>query len=429
MTATQLSTRTLNRTLLARQLLLERAQCGPERTIEHLVGMQAQAPQPPYLGLFSRLSAFDPEQLAALITDRRVVRIALQRNTIHLVTAEDAVLLRRVLKPVIDNGLRHNFGAQLQGVDFAALGARGRELVEQEPLTFARLGELLAEEFPQAKPNALAQGVRQLVPLVQVPPRGLWGRSGAPAHTSLESWLAGSSQDFTPSGSAPDGSAPDGLAPDGSAPDDELDAVVLRYLAAFGPASVRDIQAWCGLTRLNAVVKRLGDRLRRYADPNGTVLYDAAESPLTDADEPAPIRLLPEYDNILLSHADRSRILDPAHRSAVFTENGRIMSTVLIDGFVAATWRFDERTGRAGSKGGPDGAGGGSRPGVLTVVPLRTLSTREQHAMEREVGPEAARMLELLAPGGDAREAEVRILSKSSGSSVGVNPFPPHGRE
>ena len=371
---TELSTRTLNRTLLARQLLLRRAQPSLESAIEHLVGLQAQAPNPPYLGLHTRLASFEPEQLSKLITDRRVLRIALQRNTIHLVTAEDAVLLRRVLKPVMDNGLRHNFGAQLKGVDLAALGARGRVLVEQEPLTFARLGELLAAEFPQAAPNALAQGVRQLVPLVQVPPRGLWGRSGAATHTSLEAWLGGAEIEVGDTAS-----------------DEELDAVVLRYLAAFGPASVRDMQMWCGLTRLNAVVKRLGDRLRRYTDPNGTVLYDAAEAHLVDEDEPAPVRLLPEYDNILLSHADRSRILDPAYRSAVFTQNGRILGTVLVDGFVAATWRFEERAG----------AGGGQ--GVLTVEPLLAPTARERRAMESEVEPEAARMLELLAPGGGAR--------------------------
>ncbi|MBR7836342.1 AlkZ family DNA glycosylase [Actinospica durhamensis] len=384
---TELSTRTLNRTLLARQLLLRRAQPTLEGAIEQLVGLQAQAPNPPYLGLHTRLESFDPEQLSKLITDRRVLRIALQRNTIHLVTAEDAVLLRRVLKPVIDNGLRHNFGAQLKGVDLAALGARGRALVEQEPLTFARLGELLAEEYPQAAPNALAQGVRQLVPLVQVPPRGLWGRGGAATHTSLESWLGGAD-----SGVGIDG----GL--DDTASDEELDAVLLRYLAAFGPASVRDMQMWCGLTRLSAVVKRLGERLQRYTDPNGTVLYDAAGAHLADEDEPAPVRLLPEYDNILLSHADRSRILDPTHRSAVFTQNGRILGTVLVDGFVAATWRFEERAGAE------DGG-----QGVLTVEPLHAPTTRARRALENEVEPEAARMLELLAPGGGA---QVRFPSK-----------------
>lgn len=361
---TELSTRTLNRTLLERQLLLRRAELSPEQAIEHLVGMQAQAPNPPYLGLFARLSGFAPGQLSELVTQRRAVRIALQRNTIHLVSARDAVLLRRVLKPVIDSGLRHNFGAQLRGVDLPALGIRGRELVECEPLTFARLGELLAEEFPQAKPNALAQGVRQLVPLVQVPPRGLWGQGGAATHTSLESWLSG-----TPSIDSVEQGATE----------DELDDVVLRYLAAFGPASVRDVQMWCGLTRLNAVVKRLGDRLTRYTDASGTVLYDAAGAPLADEDLRPPVRLLPEYDNILLSHADRSRIMGAEHRSAVFTENGRILSTVLVDGFIAATWRYEADT--------------------LTVHPLRALKPAEKS----EVEAEAARMLGLLAPGAEAR--------------------------
>src|SRR6185312_12147362 len=188
-------------------------------------------------GLLTRLASFDPEELSELVTKRHVVRIALQRNTIHLVSAADAITLRRVLKPVIDSGLRHNFGPQLRGVDLEALGRSGRELVEGEPLTFARLGELLEEQFPDAKPNALAQGVRQLVPLAQVPPRGLWGQGGAAMHTSLESWLGLPTTEL-----------------ESAAADDDLDAVVLRYLAAFGPASVRDVQTWCGLTRLNAVV-------------------------------------------------------------------------------------------------------------------------------------------------------------------------------
>lgn len=361
-----LSTRALNRTLLQRQFLLERADVSAEQAIEHLVGMQAQAPNPPYLGLLARLSEFVPEELSQLVVDRRVVRIALQRNTIHLVSAPDAVMLRRVLKPVIDSGLRHNYGAQLKGVDLEALAARGRELVEQEPLTFARLGELLAEEFTEAKPHALAAGVRQLVPLVQVPPRGLWGRSGAATHTSLESWLGMEAFEGAGNGGGNGG---------GGVEDAQLDEVVLRYLAAFGPASVRDVQTWCGLTRLNTVVKRLGDRLRRYEDANGTALFDVAEGKPVDESVQVPVRLLPEYDNVLLSYADRSRILDPQHRAAVFTENGRILATVLVDGFVAATWRYN-----------------GS--GTLTVEPLRKLTAREK----REVEQEAARTLGIFAP-------------------------------
>ena len=382
---TELSTRTLNRTLLERQLLLRRAELSPEQAIEHLVGMQAQAPNPPYLGLFARLDEFDPEDLSELVTKRLVVRIALQRNTIHLVSAKDAVLLRRVLKPVIDNGLRHNYGAQLRAVDLPALAARGRELVEHEPLTFARLGELLAEDFPQAKPNALAQGVRQLVPLAQVPPRGLWGQGGAATHTSLEAWLRGGDPSDALASAAVDADSETGSGGGSGAepatPEDELDAVVMRYLAAFGPASVRDMQMWCGLTRMSAVVKRLGDRLTRYTDENGTVLYDAAEAPLADEDLQPPVRLLPDYDNILLSHADRSRILAAEHRTAIFTVNGRILATVLVDGFAAATWRYEA--------------------GTLTVKPLRPLKAVEK----REVEAEAARTLGLLAPEGEVRVA------------------------
>jgi hypothetical protein len=181
-------------------------------------------------------------------------------------------------------------------------------------------------------------------------------------HTSLESWLGLPTTEL-----------------ESAAADDDLDAVVLRYLAAFGPASVRDVQTWCGLTRLNAVVKRLGERLTRYTDENGTVLYDVAGAQLVDEDVRPPVRLLPEYDNILLSHADRSRIMAPEHKTAVYTENGRILATVLVDGFVAATWRYDQ--------------------GTLTVRPLRPLKPSEK----REVENEAERTLGMLAPGAETR--------------------------
>ena len=187
-----LSLRAVNRALLARQLLLNRPRlpaAGPGRTgqvvqtIEHLVGLQAQAPFPPYYGLHSRLDGFRPEDLAALIADRSVVRIALMRGTIHLVSARDCLPLRQLVQPVIERGMRGAFGKQLAGVDPAELAAAGRRLVEAEPMSFAQLGQALAAQWPDHPPAALAQGVRTYVPLVQVPPRAVWGQAGQARHT------------------------------------------------------------------------------------------------------------------------------------------------------------------------------------------------------------------------------------------------------
>lgn len=359
-----LSRLVLNRTLLRRQLLLDRATMTAEQAVAHLVGMQAQAPDPPYIGLWTRLRGFALQDLSDAMMQRRVVRIALHRNTIHLVTAADCLAFRPVLQPAMDRALKSAFLPRLPGVELAQLAALGRELVEREPLTFSALGKALAERWPEADPFALSQAVRQLVPLVQVPPRGVWGSSGQATHTSAELWL-GKPLD------------------EASAPDD----MVLRYLAAFGPASVRDAQVWCGLTRINEVVRRQGDRLRRYRDENGVELLDLAEAEPAAGDEDPPVRLLPEFDNILLSHADRSRVLPEEYKSAVFTVNGLIKSTVLLDGFVAGRWRIERAKKQA----------------VLLVEPF----TRWAKTRRAQVAAEAARLLEFAAA--DAEGREVRI--------------------
>ncbi|HEY2266146.1 MAG TPA: winged helix DNA-binding domain-containing protein [Streptosporangiaceae bacterium] len=329
-----LSRRAVNRALLARQLLLDRAElpeAGPERaaqvtsTVEHLVGLQAQAPFPPYYGLHSRLDGFRPEDLAALITGRRVVRIALMRGTIHLVSARDCLPLRQLVQPVIERGLRGAFGKQLAGVDPAALAAAGRRLVEAEPMTFSRLGQALAAHWPDHPPAALAQAVRAFVPLVQLPPRAVWGKAGQSVHTSAEHWLG------------PPGSVPQAPGADPAA----LARLVTRYLGAFGPATVRDVQAWSGLTGLKAVLEQLRPCLVTFRDEQGAELFDLPTAPRPGEDAPAPPRLVAEFDNLVLSHAERSRVISPGAASKISTVNGVIPGTVLIDGFVSGLWRLE----------------------------------------------------------------------------------------
>ena len=259
------------------------------QTIEHLVGLQAQAPFPPYYGLHSRLDGFRPDDLAALITDRSVVRIALMRGTIHLVSARDCLPLRRLVQPVIERGMRGAFGKQLAGVDPGALAAAGRSLVEAEPMTFSQLGQALAARWPDHPPAALAQGVRAFVPLVQVPPRAVWGQAGQSLHTSAEHWLGQP---------APPAEPDHPVRPASRA---ELAQLVTRYLGAFGPATVRDVQAWSGLTGLKAVLEQLRPSLVTFRDEQGAELFDLPTAPRPGGEVPAPVRLVAEFDNLVLS--------------------------------------------------------------------------------------------------------------------------------
>jgi len=371
-----LSQRELNRALLSRQLLLDRVDLPEEAdrrravvaaTIEHLVGLQAQAPFPPYYGLWSRLGGFRPDDLAALITDRSAVRIAVMRGTIHVVSARDCLPLRRVVQPVLDRGLRGSFGKQLAGVDAAAVAAAGRELVEAEPMTFSALGQALAERWPDHPPAALAQAVRAHVPLVQVPPRAVWGRAGQSLHTSAEHWLG--------QAAAADPAAPPTLA-----------ALVTRYLAAFGPATARDVTAWSGLTGLRAVVDELRPSLVTFRDEQGAELLDLPTAPRPDGDVPAPVRLVAEFDNLLLSHADRSRVVHPDHLKRFYTINGIFPGSVLIDGFVAGLWRLARTKSAA----------------TLTIEMFgstRARPHRRPGQQRAQVAREAERMLAFCAPG------------------------------
>jgi hypothetical protein len=315
-----LDQRSLNRALLARQLMLRRHRMGPAQAVEHLVGLQAQAPNPPYIALWDRLEAFRPEELGRLLTDREAVRATLMRGTIHLVTAEDALAIRPLVQPMLERSVHSNstFGRhRLDGVDVADLLATGRALVEEEPRTVAQLREMLAPRWPDRDPAALAQAVRGLVPMVHVPPRGVWGRSGPVALTTFEAWLGHGVEDGG-----------------------RLDGLVLRYLAAFGPAAVADAQTWSGLTRLGEVFERLRPRLRVFRDERGRELFDVPEAPRPDPDTPAPVRLLAEFDNLTLSHADRGRVIADEHRRRIATKNGMVPGTVLVDGFVQGMWRL-----------------------------------------------------------------------------------------
>lgn len=316
-----LTDRALGRATLARQLLLERHALDPVAATQHLVGLQAQVPTDPYLALWSRLDPFDAGEVGRRLEDRTLVRIVVMRGTIHLVTADDALVLRPLVQPVLDAELaRHaEFAPRLERVDLGPALAFGRELMAEEPRTGAQLRAAMAGRFPDQHAAALAYACRCLVPLVQVPPRGVWGRTLQVTLAPLESWVG------RPLAERP-----------------SLDDLVLRYLAAFGPASVADVATWSRLTGLREVVERLRPQLRPFRDERGRELFDLPDAPRPDADVQAPVRVLPEYDNLLLSHSDRSRFGTDEERRLVGA-TGPAKGTVLVDGVVRAVWRIQGR--------------------------------------------------------------------------------------
>ncbi|CAN7563723.1 winged helix DNA-binding domain-containing protein [Paenibacillus sp. LjRoot153] len=365
-TAPILVKRALNRALLERQLLLRRVNLPPLAAIEHLVGMQAQAPNPPYFGLWARLEGFRQEELSCLIEERKAVRIAMMRSTIHLVSARDCLELRPLVQSVHDRGFNGSYGKSLADIDEQALAAAGRALVEAKPMTFSEIGKRLSEEWPDRNPDALAAAIRTLVPLVQVPPRGLWGQSGQASHTSSEQWL-GSSLTSEP----------------------RLELMIKRYLSAFGPASVKDMQAWSGLTKLREVFEKIRPDLICFRDEQGNELFDLPEAPRPDPDIATPPRFLGEFDNILLSHADRTRIIDDTYRNRVFTKNGIIRSVILVDGFVSGIWSLKRGSGTA----------------ILTIEPFMKLSSQVQE----ELVVEGAKLLKFAA--GDDPTHEIQFIT------------------
>ncbi|MCU1684402.1 MAG: hypothetical protein JWQ81_5141 [Amycolatopsis sp.] len=317
-----LSLRALNRATLARQLLLRRAKLAAAEAIEQLGGLQAQAPFAPYFGLWSRLHGFRPEQLSQLIESREVVRIALMRGTVHLVTAADALAWRPLVQVIYDRDLLANtqYAAGLAGLDFDAVSTTARELLGTRTHTTKELGAALAERWPDRDPSSLTHAARGLLPLVQVPPRGIWGKAGQPAYATTDDWL-GRPLDAEPS----------------------LDLLVERYLAAFGPASVKDAQTWAGITKLSAVFERLRPRLRTFVSEDGRELFDLPEAPRPDPSSPAPPRLLGPFDQMILSYADRTRVISDAHRKRVITQNGLVKGALLVDGFVNGFWEIQRK--------------------------------------------------------------------------------------
>jgi hypothetical protein len=300
--------RELNRATLARQLLLDRARISPAKAVERLCAVQAQSVQDAYLGLWSRLEGFTREQLTSALERRRVVRATLFRTTLHLVAASDHAAFATL------NHRRWREGLQRDGIPVDGVAVRFKRLAGRGTFTYNDLSGLAPElgERPFR--------VRCVIPLVHVPPAGTWGHTRVRL-TTAERWLGRT-----------------------AVPQAEAAAVVVRrYLDAFGPASRQDLLAFSGLRAADIApgLELLEGRLRRFTDEQGRELFDLPRAPRPPADTPAPVRLLPRWDALLLSHADRTRVLPADYRGAVIT-GGWVHSTLLVDGMVAGVWRFED---------------------------------------------------------------------------------------
>ena len=325
--------------------------------IERLAGLQAQEPRPPFVGMWSRVEEFARRDLIGALGDGSVVRGMLMRATLHAVSAADFRAFRAAVQPVLSGAFAGVNERITGGVDIDAVVPAARELLASRPRTFNELRALLSERFPDVNPRGLGYAARTHLPLTMVPTADRWG---FPRDARFA--LAEAGEDEAP------------------------EPLVRRYLAAFGPASATDAQTWSGLRGLAPVLEAMDD-LERFEDDRGRTLFDLADAPRPDADAPAPVRFLPEFDNLVLAHADRTRLLDEQHRPRVVTKNLRVKATFLVDGRVAGTWKSERKGKKA----------------TLALEPFARLRKADAAALARE-GEALLRFVEE-----DAASFEVRV--------------------
>lgn len=353
---TEISLRALNRTLLLRQHLLERADMPAAELIHHLVAVQGQEPNWPYVGLWTRLTGFRHEDLERLLGDRTVVRSTMIRRTVHLATAEDFRWMYPTVRPAPGSALQAAYYRDaVDGVNHDELATAGTELLAGRTLPRTELGKRLAQVFPTDHPSRLAYAMGVMLPLIHDAAAGAWGgwRNRRVSVSLAEDWI-----------NAPVLDTP------------QPETLILRYLAAYGPATVADVQNWSGTTRLAEVMTRLRPRLRVLRDESGHELFDLPDAPLADPDLPAPVRFLPAFDNSALGHQDRRRIISDADRARITKIASAGVPMYLVDGFVHGRWDLDGST--------------------LRITPWHPLSASD----EAEVIAEAGRLLPMITPDG-----------------------------
>jgi Winged helix DNA-binding domain len=364
MTHETLTRKALNRALLARQMLLAREELSANAAIERLVGLQAQQARPPFVGLWSRIAGFERDELRSLLESRQVVRATLMRCTLHLMSRSDYRVFRPMLQPALTIGMRAILGDRTKSFPFDALLAEAQRLFEERPRTFIELRAELLKRFPDADERAMGYAVRTHLPLIVVPCEHEWGFRADAAFGLADEWRGRPLE-----------------------PDDRPHALALRYLAAFGPASTRDLQAWSGFRGLASVLDELRPQLRVFRDERRRELFDLPEAPRPSEDTPAPARFVADFDNLILSHADRTRVIADEHRPVVITKNGQVLPTFLVDGFVAGTWNVSHVRKTA----------------IMTVSPFAPLSS----AARSELAAEGETLTRFLAP--DAAQFDLRF--------------------
>lgn len=363
-----LTRRELNRALLARQWLLSREARDPVAALEHLAGLQAQLPRPPVIGLWSRLRDFDRASLLDAVQARSVVRVTAMRGTLHLLSSRDYRAWRGPLQPALTRGLTAIVRPALDETHLAAAEAETRRFLRGSAATFDAIRDHLAPRFPGVNVRHLAYALRLTVPLVQVPVESAtWGYPGQADFALADTWLK------RPVSTRP------------SSPAD----VVRRYLGAFGPASVADAQAWSGLPSLAQVFESLRGELVTFRDERKRVLFDLPDAPRPAPDTLAPVRLVPDWDNVLLGHHDRSRVIADEHRARISTRNLQVTATFLVDGLVAGAWSLS-RKGRAAT---------------LVLEPFVKVPKKEMAALREE----AEQLLAFAEPDAGSHGVEVRL--------------------
>jgi Winged helix DNA-binding domain len=361
--ATILTRRDLNRALLARQLLLSRDARTPEEAIEQVAGLQAQLARPPFIGLWSRLSSFDRADLLRALHARTIVRVTAMRGTLFLLSAPDYRAWRGALQPALTRGVESISGVPLTQLDLPAAEAVARAFLGKQAATFDAIRNHLMPRFPSVNVRHLAYALRMTLPLVQVPdPEASWGYPGAAGFALADRWLKTkvSTTAVSPA------------------------ALVRRYLAAFGPASVADAQTWSGLQKLGPVFDDIREELVTFRDERKRELFDLPKAPRPASDTPAPVRFVPDWDNVVLGHQDRTRVIADEHRARISTRNLQIAATFLVDGMVAGSWSI-ARKGRAAT---------------LVMEPFVKIAMKDQAALREE----AEQVLAFAEPDATGRE-------------------------
>jgi hypothetical protein len=287
---------------------------SPLAAIERLVALQAQLARPPFVGLWTRVADFRRDQLAQLLRDRLAVRATTLRGTLHVMSASDYAAFRLALQPMLTAGMQSILRARAAALELDKLVTAAREILAAAPATFDTIRDRLIAKFPDGDDRAMGYAVRTLVPLIQVPSDDRWAFPGA---ASFSLWR-------------------------GPLAEGDLRELVRRYLAAFGPATAADAQTWSGIANLKPVFEALRPELVTFR-AGKRELYDLPDAPRPQADTPAPIRFLPDFDNLVLGHADRTRLLADEHRAAVVTKNLQVKATFLVDGKVAGTWTVERK--------------------------------------------------------------------------------------